>query len=162
MSCPATKPSRLTARRALGAVAAACALALAGPETAAGPHFPTTLVIAPFSIRLTPSHPTGYLPSSGTPPLRWHNPPPPPLPPTEPPFVLYNPPAAPKPDPSRADTATAAAPKSEAPPLRPKDFLPFFEHENSHPPGKAGPREGLQFAPARPALPTSSAEYRQQ
>jgi hypothetical protein len=162
MSRPASTPARIAAlRRTLGAMATACALALVGPEAAARPLFPSTMVFAPLSIRPSRVAGPGYLPVAGTPPLRWRSPPPPAPSPTEAPLVLYNPPPPARPGSDRAANATVTAAKTEAQPLQPKDFLPFFERENRPAPANAGPTEGLQFAPARPALPTSSADYRQ-
>jgi len=113
-------------------------------------------------------HP-GYIPSVGSPALRCGEAPLP-TPIVPPPVVLYAPPTPPAPKSTQPDVAAVAAAPTAAQPtpqvtaqptqLRPEDFLPFFQLDDGS--AKRATPEGLQFTPARPALPTSRAEYRQQ
>jgi hypothetical protein len=166
MSRPTVTPVAAAVRRTLGALLAVGALVLGGPAAEARLRFPSTLVIEPLRPAPRPVADPGYLPLVGTPPLRWKGPPPPPPAPETPTNSLYAPPVkTPTPAPTTvaptpADSAAGTDDKPSG--LSPKDFLPFFQRANNVPPVNAGPTEGLMFAPARPPLPTSSAEYRQQ
>ena len=169
MSRPTVTPVAAAVRRTLGALLAVGALVLGGPAAEARLRFPSTLVIEPLRTAPRPVADPGYLPLVGTPPLRWKGQPPPPPVPEAPTNSLYAPPAkAPASAPLTADTSpvpsadSAAGTDGKPPGLQPEDFLPFFQRSNNAPPVNASPTEGLMFAPARPPLPTSSAEYRQQ
>ncbi len=117
---------------------------------------------------LFPKPNPGYIPSVGSPDLRiGEAPPPPPIVP--PPVVLYAPPPPAAPKSTQPEVAAVTPPPVEQPApavtaqpaqLRPEDFLPFFQLDDGS--AKRATPEGLQFTPARPALPTSRAEYRQQ
>jgi len=169
MSRPTITPIAPAVRRTLGALLAVGALVLAGPAAQARLRFPSTLVIEPLRTAPRPVADPGYLPLVGTPPLRWKGQPPPPPVPEMPTNSLYAPPAKTA---ASAPLTTATSPIASADSaagtndkpqgLSPKDFLPFFQRANNAPPVNASPTEGLMFAPARPPLPTSSAEYRQQ
>jgi hypothetical protein len=168
MSRPTVTSVVPAARRTLGALLALGALALAA-DAQARLRFPSTLVIEPLRTNPRPVADPGYLPLVGTPPLRWRGQPPPSPTPGVPTNALYAPPTN-TPPPTTLTAATtpvtsadsAARTDGKPPGLRPEDFLPFFQRTNNAPPVNAGPAEGLMFAPARPPLPTSSAEYRQQ
>lgn len=166
MPRPTPMPARPAARRTLGVLLAVCVLGLAGPAAQARPHFPSTLVLEPLRAAPRPCSDPGYLPLVGTVPLRWLRPAAPPPAPTKAPVVLYNPlPASANssPDlaPSSAQNANASG-AGEPSGLQAKDFLPFFKRDSSAAPAKASPKEGLLFTPARAALPSSSADFRQQ
>ena len=114
-----------------------------------------------------PTH--GYIPAVGSPALRFSEAPPP-APIVPPPVVLYAPPPPAAPKSAQTEVAAIATPPPMAQPapdvpgqpaqLRPEDFLPFFQLDDGS--AKRATPEGLQFTPARPSLPTSRAEYRQQ
>lgn len=165
MLLPAATPNRSAARRILGALVLVCALAWIGPAAQARPRFPSTIIVDTLRIPPRASGNPGYLPLVGSPALRWLNPPATSPLPTQAPVVLYNP-VTPTNSGSGNDSTrsepTAASEAGNPPTLQPKDFLPFFQRDNTPPPVNASRNEGLLFAPARPALPTSSAEYRQQ
>lgn len=123
------------------------------------------------SALFPPSNP-GYLPLVGSPGLRFGEEEES-LPITTPPVVLYSP-RSPKEDkPAIAETPPTVEPVTEAkpepspatadrkpPPLRPEDFLPYFQLNDGS--SRSAPGEGFMFTPARSELPTSQAEFRQQ
>jgi hypothetical protein len=164
-----SSPVRPSARLGGAVLIAAAALSL-GPALAAAPPAHRAPLYVRVQTSLFPSDDPGYLPLVGTPPLRFRAATPPPAAITPPPIILYAPPpprqetppsdattVAPTAPPATAQIATA--PERPPPPMRPEDFLPYFQLND----GSAnGSSEGLQFTPARPALPTSQAEYRQQ
>jgi hypothetical protein len=165
---PTVTPVRPAVRRTLGALLAVSALALAGPAAQARIRFPSTLVIEPLRTDPSPVADPGYLPLVGTPPLRWRGQPPPPPAPMASSGALYAPrgkstaagPLTVTATPAQSGNATVGT-DGKPTALRPEDFLPFFQRNNNTPPATTGPSEGLLFAPARPALPTSSADYHQ-
>lgn len=163
MSRPTATPVRPAVRRILGALLAVCAVALAAPEGQARVRFPGTIALEPLRLQPRASANPGYLPLVGSPALRWLAPAPSLAVPTPAPVVLYNPVASAKSTDTSPHTAVGTPSEpGKAPPVRPKDFLPFFQPDDSSPPASANPSEGLLFTPARPALPTSSAAFRQQ
>lgn len=106
----------------------------------------------------------GYLPLVGTPPLRFAEPPRPPVGIRPPPLVLYAPPAPRSVEPEGSLAATVATTPAVAPPasadrkppsVRPEDFLPYFQLDDGASGSASG---GLQFTPA---LPASRADFRQ-
>jgi|GEM_PF-7018207 len=157
----------LAARILRGTVLLAVATQALAPMLCAGP----AATRAPLHSRLTnalfPRSQPGYIPVLGSPALRIGTPPSP-QPIQPPPVVLYAPP--PPPAPKTEQTVVAAAdagpqkpqPTAEVkpPPLRPEDFLPYFQLDDGA--SRRVTPEGLQFTPARPTLQTSRAEYRQQ
>lgn len=167
LSSPFRPPARLC-----GAVWLAAAAASLGPVLVAAPPAHRAPLYVRVQTSLFPSDDPGYLPLVGTPPLRFRAETAPPAAITPPPIVLYAPPAprqeAPPSAPVTVATTTppatvpaplATATDRQPPPMRPEDFLPYFQLND----GSAnGSSEGLQFMPARPALPTSQAEFRQQ
>lgn len=115
----------------------------------------------------------GYLAAVGVPPLRWlERPAPPPV--EEALITLHSAdsaaaasgdaPAHPAGGNGPAASAngpvagTSAEPKKPAP-VRPEDFLPFFERETKEPAPPAVNDDGQRFVPAYSPLPTSKAEY---
>lgn len=176
MTPPTTSPSaRSRATRVRAAALVAVAVLIPAASLPAGPARHTPLLNELRAV-IFPSANPGYLPLVGTPPLRWRTPPPAPAPIAPPPVVLYTPPqpapASSATEPPAATASTAAPPttaetapapaqgEQKPPPLRPEDFLPYFQlYEGQSARGAA--TEGILFTPARPALPTSSAEFRQ-
>lgn len=167
-SSPLLLPARLC-----GAVWLAAAAASVGPVLVAAPPAHRAPLYVRVQTSLFPSDDPGYLPLVGTPPLRFRAETPPPAAITPPPIILYAPPAPhqeaqpsdptmvaattpPPTDPAPPNTAGDRKP----PPMRPEDFLPYFQLNDGSANGSSV--EGLQFTPARPALPTSQVEYRQQ
>ena len=147
-------------------IALAVLMAFAGlPEVSAGPRA-TALVHTVMGGECGRAD-RGYLRSAGPAPFRWLEAA---LPAViaRPPVVLYAPPAESSASPAPA--ATGAPPASSAgpdnagekkPSIRPEDFLPFFESGAGSTAPHAHGSDGLLFVPAQPALPTSSAEYKQ-
>ncbi len=173
MTRPTASPVRPSARLRGAVALAAAVLALPAVLPATPPSHRLPLYVR-LESSLFPKNDPGYLPLVGTPPLRFREAEPPHRPITQPPVVLYAPPApadtkaatppgdvaAIVPQPA-ADTQPApAAADRKPPPLRPEDFLPYFQLNDGSLRGTTG--EGLQFTPARPELPTSRADYRQQ
>ncbi len=173
MTSPTASPVRPSARLrgAVALAAAVLAFPAALPATAPAHRLP---LYVRLQSSLFPANDPGYLPLVGTPPLRFHEAEPPRHQITPPPVVLYAPPtpaatqpattpgdgAAILPQPSVATQPAPVAADRKPPPLRPEDFLPYFQLNDGSARGTTG--EGLQFTPARPELPTSRADYRQQ
>lgn len=120
---------------------------------------------------LFPVRDPGYLPLVGTHGIRIAATKPAPATITTPTITLYAPPVpaelmptepevsseAAEPTAAEPDTASTNPPKPA--PVRPEDFIPYFQlGEGANP----GAESSLRFTPARPALPQSNAEYRQQ
>jgi len=166
-----TSPVRFSARLRGAVLLAAAALSLAPALPAAPPLHRETLFRRLGTALFPPSDP-GYIPVVGAPSLRFSTRPPPVDTITPPPVVLYAPPAPPpvppEPPPTVAaattpGTAPAGAPPpvgTAMPPLRPEDFLPYFQLDDGS--SHSATPGSLQFTPARPALPSSRADYRQQ
>ena len=160
---------RLAARILRGTVLLAIATQAMGPSLCAGAASTRAPLHSRLANALFPKSQPGYIPVLGSPALRIGTPPPA-KPIQPPPVVLYAPP--PPPAPRTEQPAVVAAdiapqklqPSAEAnakpPPLRPEDFLPYFQLDDGA--ARRVTPEGLQFTPARPALPSSRAEYRQQ
>ena len=169
MSRRPSSPVRSAPRHLRGAaLLAAAALALGSPLFA-GPSSYRDSLPRRLAHALFPKSNPGYVPVVGSPALRIGEfPPPAPIAP--PPVTLYAPPPPPSPQPAQPEVAASDAPAQQTPsapattatpsPIRPEDFLPFFQLDDGS--AHRAPAEGLQFTPARPSMPTSRAEYRQQ
>jgi len=170
MSRRPSSPVHSATRHLRGAaLLAAAALALGSPLFAGPPSCRDSLPRR-LALALFPKSNPGYVPVVGSPALRIEEVPPP-APIAPPPVALYAPPPPPSPQPAQPEVAATAAsaqqPQATAPataatpsPIRPEDFLPFFQLDDGT--AHRAPAEGLQFTPARPSMPTSRAEYRQQ
>jgi hypothetical protein len=164
-SSPIRATARLHRRALLLAVAA---LALGQPLLAGSASYRPPLHQR-IGRALFPRPNSGYIPVVGSPALRVGEAPPP-APIAPPPVVLYAPTAPPAPAATQPEVAVVAPPAQPPPAtpeaatkptqLRPEDFLPYFQLDDGS--THRATAEGLQFTPARPALPTSRAEYRQQ
>ncbi|MFT3829518.1 MAG: hypothetical protein QM691_07410 [Opitutaceae bacterium] len=171
MLCSLTSSARL-ARRLRAAALLALVVAQAFPLGATPPAVRPP-IINRLGKALFPTNDPGYLPAVGSPGLRLHAGPAA-IPIKAPPVALY---AVPDPvamaaaaKPTEASTApqpvVADTPKPvvltdrKPPPVRPEDFLPYFQLNDGS--SRGAPAEGVQFTPARPELPSSQAEYRQQ
>ncbi|HLP09330.1 MAG TPA: hypothetical protein VK178_14290 [Opitutaceae bacterium] len=160
------------ARRLRGAALLALVAAQAIPLGATPPAVRLP-ILNRLGQALFPSNDPGYLPSVGAPGLRLREVPAT-IPIKAPPVALYAvpAPAATTPDAKTNEPNTEAkpnvpdTPKSivltdrPPPPVRPEDFLPYFQLNDGS--SRGAPAEGVQFTPARPELPSSQAEYRQQ
>ena len=146
-------------------------LGLAAPLAPAALHLPRLI-----SIEILPRARgyAGYLPTAGVPAMRWSAPPAPAALPVPPPAALYAPPESKSAPASVAGgteasvpaAAGAAAPltirgEQKPPPLRPEDFLPFFQQTPEGRPPDSRTGDGLNFQPANSGLPASNAAYHQ-
>lgn len=165
-----TSSARL-ARRLRGAALLALVAAQALPLGATPPAVRLP-ILNRLGQALFPTNDPGYLPSVGAPGLRLREVPAA-VPIKAPPVALYAVPVPPVTDPDAKatepntgpQTATADTPPivltdRKPPPVRPEDFLPYFQLNDGS--SRGAPAEGVQFTPARPELPGSQAEYRQQ
>ena len=168
MSRPPVSPCRRHAP-ARAVVALGAALGLVASAWAGAPaHRPP--LYARLVHSLFPSDQPGYLPMAGSPPLRVGAVVAA-VPISPPPVVLYGPPepvpagaaspsnVVPVSPPTAAESTPAPATTDrKAPPLRPDDFLPYFQPND----GRGTLADGFQFVPARPDLPSSQASFQQQ
>lgn len=166
-------PMHSSARLRGAAFAFAIALGLPATLDAMTPSHRQPLYHRLQASLFPPSNP-GYIPLVGSPALRLATPPPA-RPIEPPPRALYALPPpipegtqAPTPPPDLAATTpddgdgpgTAPNPPSQPPPpVRAEDVLPYFQLDDGS--SADGSNPTLRFTPARPALPTSNAEYRQ-
>jgi hypothetical protein len=158
-----------SARHRGAAVALALGTVALASELGAAPPISRLPLLTRLGDALFPTSDPGYIPLAGSPELRFRETAaPPPI--KAPPVVLYAPPepkAATPATPTLATTTAtaeppvpAAMPDRKPPPLRPEDFLPYFQLNDGS--ARGAPPEGMQFTPARPELPSSKAEFRQQ
>jgi hypothetical protein len=161
-------------RRLRGAVALIALAATCLPPLAATPPAVRLPLLSRLGKALFPPNDPGYLPSVGAAELRLRETPGA-LPIKAPPVTLYavpEPPAATASSGASGEAGTVKQPSSaeappavtlsdrKPPPLRPEDFLPYFQLNDGT--SRGAPAEGVQFTPARPELPNSQADYRQQ
>lgn len=160
------RPSR-TAILVVGLLAFAAALTPAEASPISG-HRP---LLDRVRTALFPVRDPGYLPLVGTHTIRIAAATPTPAAIITPSITLYAPPAPEELIPPETEgtgesveqAATEPAAEAATPPkpdpVRPEDFIPYFQlGEGANPEAEAN----LRFTPARPALPQSNAEYRQQ